>query len=75
MTDATQAAVFEPYINTGYNPGGTTHWEDAFRVGRYFMPRPSAQQPHLVVFITDGDPNKIVARTASRTARGTRAWR
>jgi Domain of unknown function DUF11 len=59
VTDATQAAIFEPYISNGYNPSGSTHWEDAFRVARYFLPRPSTQ-PHLVVFITDGDPNRVV---------------
>ncbi|HEY1277356.1 MAG TPA: VWA domain-containing protein, partial [Thermoleophilaceae bacterium] len=59
VTDATQASIFNPYISSGYNPNGSTHWEDAFRIGRYFLPRPGTQ-PHLVVFITDGDPNKIV---------------
>jgi uncharacterized repeat protein (TIGR01451 family) len=59
VTDATQATVFEPYISNGYRPDGSTHWEDAFRVARYLLPRPGTQ-PHLVVFITDGDPNEIV---------------
>ena len=63
VTDATIASVFEPYISGGYSPTGPTtlgtNWEDAFRIGRYFLPRPSSQ-PHLVVFITDGDPNKAI---------------
>ena len=52
--------IFNPYITTNYNPGGSTNWEDALRVGRYLLPRPSATRPHLTVFITDGDPNRIV---------------
>ena len=60
VTDATIATTFDPYIANGYNPNGSTNWEDAFRIGRYFLPRPSEATPHLVVFITDGDPNKIV---------------
>jgi len=63
VTDATIAGVFEPYISSGYSPTGPTtqgtNWEDAFRIGRYFLPRPGSQ-PHLVVFITDGDPNKAI---------------
>ena len=48
----------------------------AFRIGRYFLPRPSRWTPHLTVFITDGDPNKVVARTSdlrpgNRTPRRT----
>ncbi len=57
---AINASIFDPYITNNYNPSGSTHWEDAFRVGRYFLPRPSADTPHLTVFITDGDPNRIV---------------
>ena len=53
-------STFNPYITNGYNPNGSTHWEDAFRIGRYFLPRPSPSTPHLVVFITDGDPNEVV---------------
>ena len=41
VTDATIRDVFEPYIATRYVPDGSTHWEDAFRIGRYFLPRPS----------------------------------
>jgi hypothetical protein len=59
VTDASIASTFEPYIATQYNPTGSTNWEDGFRMGRYFLPRPSTQ-PHLVVFITDGNPNKII---------------
>jgi uncharacterized repeat protein (TIGR01451 family) len=63
VTDATIASTFEPYITNGYQPTGTTtqgtNWEDAFRIGRYFLPRPGTQ-PHLTVFITDGDPNRAI---------------
>ncbi len=59
VTDATLASTFDPYI-AGFNPNGSTNWEDGFRVGRYFLPRPSPNVPHLTVFITDGDPNVIV---------------
>ena len=60
VTDATQRDIFEPYISTNYTPSGSTNWEDAFRVGRYFLPRPNPNKPNLVVFITDGDPNEII---------------
>ena len=60
VTDATINAIFDPYIDNDYDPNGSTHWEDAFRLGRYFLPRPSPTVPHLVVFITDGDPNETV---------------
>jgi uncharacterized repeat protein (TIGR01451 family) len=60
VTDNSIANIFDPYINGDFNPNGSTHWEDAFRVGRYFLPRPSQETPHLTVFITDGDPNKII---------------
>ncbi len=59
VTDATLASTFDPYI-AGFNPNGSTNWEDGFRVGRYFLPRPSPDTPHLTVFITDGDPNLII---------------
>src|SRR3954452_14001763 len=65
VTDATRASTFGPYITTGYDPSGSTNWEDGLRMGRYFLPRPSAQQPHLTVFITDGDPNEIIRNTVS----------
>ena len=60
VTDDTIRDIFNPYINNNYNPNGKTHWEDAFRASRYFQPRPSPDTPHLVVFITDGDPNEVV---------------
>ena len=51
---------FEDYIEDDYNPRDKTNWEDALRVGRYMAPRPSAEIPHLVVFITDGDPTAVI---------------
>jgi uncharacterized repeat protein (TIGR01451 family) len=60
VTDASIASTFEPYISTDYVPAGQTNWEDAFRVGRYFLPRPSQDIPHLVMFITDGNPNTAI---------------
>jgi len=62
VTNATIANQFNPYIN-GYRPDGSTNWEDALRVGRFFAPRPDPQRPHLVVFITDGDPNRVIDRS------------
>jgi uncharacterized repeat protein (TIGR01451 family) len=60
VTDASINTIFEPYIANNYDPNGSTDWEDGLRVGRYFLPRPSATRPHITVFITDGDPNQIV---------------
>ena len=60
VTDATRADIFGPYIANGYRPDGATNWEDGLRMGRYFLPRPGAQQPHLTVLITDGDPNEVI---------------
>lgn len=60
VTPETIASTFLPYINNDYNPGGNTNWEDALRAARYFLPRPSAQVPHLVMFITDGDPTEAI---------------
>jgi Mg-chelatase subunit ChlD len=57
--DNTTEGDFEDYID-GYDPDGWTNWEDALRVGRYFAPRPSAVIPHLVVFLTDGDPTASI---------------
>ena len=48
VTDASANNIFDPYITNDYRPDGRTHWEDAFRMGRYFLPRPSQEQPHLV---------------------------
>ncbi len=60
VTDATIVSTFEPYIRNDYNPNGLTNWEDAMRAARYFLPRPTTAVPHLVVFITDGDPTAAV---------------
>jgi uncharacterized repeat protein (TIGR01451 family) len=65
VTDATIATIFDPYINA-FNPSGSTNWEDGLRMGRYFIPRPSPTTPHLVVFITDGDPNYVIRSTVSQ---------
>jgi uncharacterized repeat protein (TIGR01451 family) len=69
VTEETIAGIFEPYISTGYNPPpigliGTqyTNWEDALRIGRFFLPRPSPDIPHLTLFITDGDPTAVINR-------------
>ncbi len=64
VTNQTIDDVFDPYI-AGYAPqdNNYTNWEDGFRVGRFFAPRPSPDQSHLVVFITDGDPNTIIDTT------------
>lgn len=51
---------FEDYIDNRYNPADRTNWEDALRVARYFAPRPDPVIPHLVVFITDGDPTQVI---------------
>jgi uncharacterized repeat protein (TIGR01451 family) len=60
VTTQTINTIFNPYINKNYKPSGRTHWEDAFRVGRFFLPPQSADIPHLTVFITDGNPNVVV---------------
>ena len=60
VTTSSVNTIFNPYITNNFNPTGSTHWEDAFRVGRYFLPRPSPDKPHLTLFITDGNPNVIV---------------
>ena len=39
VTDATIASTFDPYISAGYNPDGSTHWEDALP-GRPLLPAP-----------------------------------
>ena len=51
---------FEEYIDDDYDPANKTNWEDALRVGRYMAPRPEPDIPHLVVFITDGDPTAVI---------------
>ena len=62
ITDTSIATTFEPYIveSSGrYSPEGLTDWEDALRVGRFFVP-PDSSRSHLTVFITDGNPNLVV---------------
>jgi uncharacterized repeat protein (TIGR01451 family) len=59
IDDAT-SQDFNSYINNQYNPNDRTNWEDALRVARYMAPRPDPLVPHLVVFITDGDPTAVV---------------
>jgi uncharacterized repeat protein (TIGR01451 family) len=59
IDDAT-SEDFEDYIDSQYNPNDRTNWEDALRVARYFAPRPDPTIPHLVVFITDGDPTQVI---------------
>ena len=59
ITDGT-SQDFEDYIQDDYNPNDKTNWEDALRVGRYMAPRPNPDIPHLVVFITDGDPTAVI---------------
>lgn len=59
IEDGTEPA-FINYINNGYVPNNRTNWEDALRVARYFAPRPDPAIPHLVVFITDGDPTAVI---------------
>ena len=61
VTDQTIASTFEPYI-TQYNPSGSTNWEDGFRIPRYFAPRPDPNRPFLVLFMTDGNPNRAIRR-------------
>jgi von Willebrand factor type A domain len=58
IDDDTQAD-FNSYI-AGYKPDGWTNWEDALRVGRHLAPRPDPDIPHMVVFLTDGDPTATI---------------
>jgi uncharacterized repeat protein (TIGR01451 family) len=60
VTTQTLGTTFLPYINNSYRPDGNTNWEDAFRAGRYFLPRPGVDKPHLVIMITDGDPTQAI---------------
>ncbi len=53
---------FNSYITNQYRPGDRTNWEDAMRLGFYGAPRPDHTIPHLVVFITDGDPTAVIDR-------------
>lgn len=74
VTDETIESTFEPYIEEQYNPNGRTNWEDAFRMGRHFLPRPDANIPHLTVFITDGDPNQVIRGDRVAAAPGDDAY-
>ena len=60
VTTNTLNQIFLPYINNNYVPSGNTNWEDALRAARYFLPRPSLEKPHMVMFITDGDPTQAI---------------
>ena len=57
VTPESVAGVFEPYIRSGYDPGGSTNWEAAFQQAR----QANAQGPlaDLIVFLTDGDPTAM----------------
>ncbi len=44
------------YLNR-YNPGGTTNWDAGLRRGSQTKQRPG-DKPDLVVFLTDGNPNR-----------------
>ena len=62
ITDQTKADL-DAYVDTQYTPGGNTNWEDGLRMGRSgsaFAPRPDFTVPHLTVFITDGDPTRVI---------------
>ena len=60
---------FEDYIDDDYDPANKTNWEDALRVGRYMAPRPDPEIPHLVVFITDGDPTAVIRNSQVTSSR------
>ena len=70
ITDATQVDL-DAYIDNDYDPPHGppyqyTGWEDALRMGNpNFAPRPDPTVPHLTVFITDGEPNRIIRDTVS----------
>ena len=68
IVDATRDD-FEDYIDDDYDPNNKTNWEDALRVGRYMAPRPDPEIPHLVVFITDGDPTAVDPKQPGDTRR------
>jgi von Willebrand factor type A domain len=62
VTDQTKTAL-DAYVDNNYNPGGNTNWEDGLRMGianSAFAPRPTVDVPHLTVFITDGDPTRVI---------------
>jgi hypothetical protein len=70
ITDATKVA-FDNYIENDYNPPQGppyqyTGWEDALRMGNpNFATVPDPTVPHLTVFITDGEPNRIIRDSVS----------
>ncbi|MCL1587681.1 MAG: hypothetical protein M3092_04620 [Actinomycetia bacterium] len=70
ITDATQVDL-DAYIDNDYDPPHGppyqyTGWEDALRMGNpNFAPRPDPTVPHLTVFITDGEPNRIIKDSVS----------
>ncbi len=71
ITDATKVDL-DNYVDTGYNPTRFpvkyTNWEDGLRMGNpNFAVRPDPTVPHLTVFITDGDPNRIIKDSLSTT--------
>ena len=71
VTDGSIATIFEPYIANDYDPTGSTHWEDAFRAARYFLPRPDPTIPHLDDVHHRRRPEpRSCAMTASRTTPG-----
>lgn len=79
VTDATIAGVFEPYISSGYSPTGPTtqgtNWEDAFRIGRYFLPRARAASRTWSSSSPTATRTRRSAPIASPTTRATRARR
>jgi hypothetical protein len=70
ITDATQVDL-DAYIDNDYDPPHGppyqyTGWEDALRMGNpNFAERPDPTVPHLTVFITDGEPNRIIKDSVS----------
>jgi len=64
VTPESVADVFNPYIDTRYDPNGWTNWQAAFDTVHASNAKPGGKKADLVVFITDGDP------TARNTATG-----
>jgi hypothetical protein len=70
ITDATKVD-FDNYIDNDYDPPQGppyqyTGWEDGLRMGNpNFAARPDQVVPHLTVFITDGEPNRIIRDSVS----------
>ncbi|KZX51223.1 hypothetical protein A3709_10355 [Halioglobus sp. HI00S01] len=70
VTDQTKVFL-DDYVDSDYNPNGNTNWEDGLRMGiagSAFAPRPSFNVPHLTVFITDGDPTRVIRNDRVTTA-------